>query len=109
MWDDPITESPGGAGRGVAARGVRAMKLSTVFWNAAQLIDWDGCCGAIASAVPSGDDYGEAFSFFRYWFRPEDAKVFWWSWPLRGGMDQEARRRALLFAHYIALDEEGKT
>jgi len=95
------------------------MKLSVVFWNAAQEItdnpDTFGsayCCSAIRRIERnSAYEHTKALVFFYNLFgnRQQLIADFWWANASQTNEDQEARRLALLFAHEIALDEEGRT
>jgi len=89
------------------------MKKSDVFWNAAQSLSSGSkaywyCCDAIDHA--DNDDETKAQAFFEQLFKPAEfmAHEPWWGNSYCNN-NQEARRLALLFAHEIALDEEGKT
>jgi len=103
------------------------MKLSDVFWNAAQLIEDKltnrshyreaFCCSAIGSVIFGSFDgraayrkYNKARNFFGALFADDEqsSDESWWVYPFISTRDQEARRLALLFAHEIALDEEGR-
>jgi len=91
------------------------MKISDVFWNAAQSLSGGSkafwyCCDAIVNTDSDVKTQGQALEFFTHLFKPKDAHAYepWWS-NSYDNKNQEARRLALLFAHEIALDEEGKT